>query len=102
MIDNTILNNFHNKAFIIYTNEDWCGFLLKINPYLYRPFHSELLDSFSQYSKPLYLRMYVDPKDNALQIDGWDLLTNFKQYNDPAKITQVDCMQGFPNWFLKL
>ena len=34
MIDNTILNNFHNKAFIIYTNEDWCSFLLKINPYL--------------------------------------------------------------------
>ena len=102
MIDNTILNNFHNKAFIIYTNEDWCSFLLKINPYLYRPFHSDLLDSFSQYSKPLYLRMYLDPNDNTLQIAGWDLLTNFKQYNDPAKITQVDCMQGFPNWFLKL
>ena len=46
--------------------------------------------------------MYVDPNDNALQINGWDLLTNFKRFNDPAKITQVDCMQGFPNWFLKL
>ena len=46
--------------------------------------------------------MYVDPNDNALQIDGWDLLTNFERFNDPTKITQVDCVQGFPNWFLKL
>lgn len=103
MINNEIIQQFHKKAFIIYNNEDWYKFLLKINPYLFRHFHKDLFERFIEYNnRPLYLRMYVDSFNNSLSIDGWDLLTNFNRHNDPLQIKMIHCREGLPKWILNL